>query len=308
MIRVNGVSLRVVGIIPRGFSGLSGTCTALGSRDDGAATQLRRLSRHESELHQRRRSTSRRRDARASARRARGARRGDRSRRAEPVEQPRVRVSRATALSLNDARIDPTTRRPMFLLLARRGMSPAACLRQRRRPAARSRGVAPARDRDSRRDWRVAESHRRATAVGSRTAGGWRRCFGNTHRRAAGEPTRVSVGDGARPQFLRSHRRVRHAARRRAGAALVRRVVRDHDDRVRADAGVSRDARRSHERSQGRRCRWRSRPDDVRDRRSAVDRRRRDGARRRAVVLRRRVDRELATDGDDGSWLRARRT
>jgi hypothetical protein len=120
MIRVNGVSLRVVGIIPRGFNGLSGTAQLW-----VPATMAPRLSYGDYLVtNQNFISVAGRLRAGVTLEQARAelAVLGGEIDRATPSQSsnPAARFA-ATALSLNEARIDPTTRRPMFLLLAAAG-------------------------------------------------------------------------------------------------------------------------------------------------------------------------------------------
>ena len=122
MIGVNGVSLRVIGIVPRGFHGLSGRAQLW-----VPATMAPRLSYADYLVtNQNFMSVIGRLKPGVSLEEARA------ELAVVGAEIQRVAPSRfnntstrfaATALSLNDARIDPTTRRPMFLLLAA-----AACL------------------------------------------------------------------------------------------------------------------------------------------------------------------------------------
>jgi ABC-type antimicrobial peptide transport system permease subunit len=120
MINVNGVSLRVVGIIPRGFNGISGTAQLW-----VPATMAPRLSYGDYLVtNQNFISVAGRLRAGVTLEQARAelAVLGEEIDRVAPSQtsNPAARFA-ATALSLNDARIDPTTRRPMFLLLAAAG-------------------------------------------------------------------------------------------------------------------------------------------------------------------------------------------
>ena len=120
MIRLNGISLRVVGIIPHGFNGLSGTAQLW-----VPATMAPRLSYGDYLVtNQNFISVAGRLRAGVTLEQARAelAVLGAEIDRAAPSQSsnPAARFA-ATALSLNDARIDPTTRRPMFLLLAAAG-------------------------------------------------------------------------------------------------------------------------------------------------------------------------------------------
>ncbi len=120
MIRVNGVALQVVGILPRGFSGLSGTAQLW-----VPATMAPRLSYGDYLVtNQNFISVVARLRAGVTLDQARAELEvlGQEIDRVAPSQSsnPASRFA-ATALSLNDARIDPTTRRPMFLLLAAAG-------------------------------------------------------------------------------------------------------------------------------------------------------------------------------------------
>ena len=122
MIGVNGVSLRVIGIIPRGFSGLSGRAQLW-----VPATMAPRLSYADYLVtNQNFISVVGRLKPGVSLDEARAelAVVGAEIDRSAPSRSVAAGTRfAATALSLNDARIDPTTRRPMFLLLGA-----AACL------------------------------------------------------------------------------------------------------------------------------------------------------------------------------------
>jgi hypothetical protein len=136
MINVNGVSLKVVGIIPRGFNGISGTAQLW-----VPATMAPRLSYGDYLVtNQNFISVAGRLRAGVTLEQARAelAVLGEEIDRVAPSQtsNPAARFA-ATALSLNDARIDPTTTTSDVSSARARGMSLALSLRQRCRPAAR---------------------------------------------------------------------------------------------------------------------------------------------------------------------------
>ena len=120
MISLNGVSLRVIGIIPQRFKGVSGTAQLW-----VPATMAPRLTYGDYLVtNQNFISVAGRLRPGVTLEQARAelAVLGEEIDREAPSQSsnPASRFA-ATALSLNDARIDPTTRRPMFLLLAAAG-------------------------------------------------------------------------------------------------------------------------------------------------------------------------------------------
>ena len=190
--------------------------------------QLSRLSHDQSELHQRRRTTSRRRHARARQCGAAARQQRDRAHRSEPrlsfADQIRHRddVGERRAHRSGDA--------PSIDAPARRVAVPSAArVRERRRTAARSRRHAPAGDRDSCCDRRESAAARRAAARRVRVARGCRRCARRSDRGAAGEQSSCS----RRPARVAATSTVRwassRAARRRSRDRILSRRVR-HDD------------------------------------------------------------------------------
>ena len=246
-VTLNGIELTVIGVLPAGFNGLSGRASLwMPAPIAVRVTYADYLVTNQSFI-----SVVGRLRPGGSIERAAaelgvlGAHIGQ----ARPLRDQRPEdVVAATATTMNDARIDPSTRRPLLLLLAG-----AACLLLLAcaNVAGLLLGQAATRRRDVALQAALGASRARIVrqllvealmlALGGAAVGIAIALAADGARRRA----RRGV---SRSKFLRCGRRIRGASRRRAGARVLTRVVRVDCAVVRPFAGDPIRARRSQER------------------------------------------------------------